>query len=96
MNVRYRVELSQTERSELKALLSGGKQAARKLKRRHGLSHRRYKGDAGMKRWRSLASSPKTSSILATPWKSSHTPSKKTAGRPAVTAKTIYFAPESR
>ena len=33
MNVRYRVELSQTERSELTALLSGGKQAARKLKR---------------------------------------------------------------
>jgi transposase len=33
MNVRYRVELSQAERDELKALLSGGKQAARKLKR---------------------------------------------------------------
>lgn len=33
MNVRYRVELSQTERAELKALLSGGKHAARKLKR---------------------------------------------------------------
>jgi transposase len=33
MNVRYRVELSQTEREELKALLSGGKHAARKLKR---------------------------------------------------------------
>jgi transposase len=33
MNVRYRVELSQTERDQLKALLSGGKQAARKLKR---------------------------------------------------------------
>ena len=33
MNVRYRVELSQTERSELTALPSGGKQAARKLKR---------------------------------------------------------------
>jgi transposase len=32
MNVRYRVELSQTERDELKALLSG-KHAARKLKR---------------------------------------------------------------
>ena len=31
--VRYRIELSQTERSELTALLSGGKQAARKLKR---------------------------------------------------------------
>jgi hypothetical protein len=30
MNVRYRVELSQTER---KALLSGGKQAVRKLTR---------------------------------------------------------------
>jgi transposase-like protein len=33
MNVRYRVELSQVERSELKALLSGGKHASRKLKR---------------------------------------------------------------
>ena len=33
MNVRYRVELSQDERIELKALLSGGKHAARKLKR---------------------------------------------------------------
>ncbi|WP_245322858.1 IS630 family transposase, partial [Bradyrhizobium valentinum] len=33
MNVRYRVELSQTEQAELTALLSGGKHAARKLKR---------------------------------------------------------------
>ena len=33
MNLRYRVELSQTERAELTALLSGGKHAARKLKR---------------------------------------------------------------
>jgi hypothetical protein len=33
MNVRYRVELSETERAELTALLSGGKHAARKLKR---------------------------------------------------------------
>jgi hypothetical protein len=33
MNVRYRIELSQAERSELTALLSGGKHAARKLKR---------------------------------------------------------------
>ncbi|HEX3442717.1 MAG TPA: IS630 family transposase [Pseudolabrys sp.] len=33
MNVRYRVELSQTERDELGALLNGGKHAARKLKR---------------------------------------------------------------
>jgi transposase len=33
MNVRYRVELSQTERAELTAFLSGGKHAARKLKR---------------------------------------------------------------
>jgi transposase len=33
MNVRYRVELNQTERAELTALLSGGKHAARKLKR---------------------------------------------------------------
>jgi transposase len=33
MNVRYRVELSQIEHSELRALLSGGKHASRKLKR---------------------------------------------------------------
>jgi len=33
MNVRCRVELSHAERTELRALLSGGKQAARKLKR---------------------------------------------------------------
>ena len=33
MNVRYRVELSQAERSELAALPSGGKHTARKLKR---------------------------------------------------------------
>jgi len=33
MNIRYRVELSQTERDELKDLLSGGRHAARKLKR---------------------------------------------------------------
>jgi transposase len=33
MNVRYRVELSQAERSELTSLLSGGKHLARKLKR---------------------------------------------------------------
>src|SRR5215831_9138356 len=33
MNIRYRVELSQTERDEFKALLSGGRLAVRKLKR---------------------------------------------------------------
>jgi hypothetical protein len=33
MNVRYRVELSQGEREALRGLLSGGKHAARKLKR---------------------------------------------------------------
>ena len=33
MNIRYRVELSQTEREELMVLLSGGKHPARKLKR---------------------------------------------------------------
>src|ERR1700726_55295 len=33
MNVRYRVELSQAEREELRKLLSGGKQAVRKFKR---------------------------------------------------------------
>jgi transposase len=33
MNIRYRVELSQAERSKLAALLNGGKHSARKLKR---------------------------------------------------------------
>jgi transposase len=33
MNVRYRAELSQIERTELRALLSGGKHTSRKLKR---------------------------------------------------------------
>jgi hypothetical protein len=33
MNVCYRVELSQSERGELAAMLSKGKQGARKLKR---------------------------------------------------------------
>ena len=33
MNIRYRVELNETERAQLTAMLSGGKQAARKLKR---------------------------------------------------------------
>ena len=33
MNIRYRVELNQTERAELTALVSGGKHAVRKLKR---------------------------------------------------------------
>ena len=33
MNVRYRVDLSQAERDQLSALLSGGRHASRKLKR---------------------------------------------------------------
>ena len=33
MNVRYRVELSQSERDELGALVSGGKLSVRRLKR---------------------------------------------------------------
>ena len=33
MNVRYRIELSQTERAEVTLLLNGGKHAARRLKR---------------------------------------------------------------
>jgi hypothetical protein len=33
MNLRYRVELSQDEREELKTLISGGKHPVRKLKR---------------------------------------------------------------
>jgi hypothetical protein len=43
MNVRYRVELSQAEREQLRGLLSGGKHAARKLKRAQIL----LAGDAG-------------------------------------------------
>jgi hypothetical protein len=33
MNIRYRVELSEAERTQLTALLSGGQHSARKLKR---------------------------------------------------------------
>jgi len=33
MNIRYRVELNEAERTQLAALLSGGKHPARKLKR---------------------------------------------------------------
>jgi hypothetical protein len=33
MNIRYRVTLTQDERNELGAFVSGGRQAARKLKR---------------------------------------------------------------
>src|SRR4051794_41964879 len=33
MNIRYRVELSEVERGELRAMLGGGKHAARRLKR---------------------------------------------------------------
>ena len=44
MNVRYRVELSQTERDELAALLAGGKHAVRNLKRAQIL----LAADAGM------------------------------------------------
>jgi transposase len=33
MNIRYRVELSETERAELHSLVSGGRHAARKVKR---------------------------------------------------------------
>ena len=33
MNVRYRIELSQGEHDQLTMMLSGGKHAARKLKR---------------------------------------------------------------
>src|SRR3954470_15460752 len=33
MNIRFRVELSEVERNELTTMLSGGRQAARKLKR---------------------------------------------------------------
>src|SRR5918912_4363871 len=37
MNIRYRVELSEAERDELTTLLSGGRHAARKLKRAQAL-----------------------------------------------------------
>src|SRR3954453_13432091 len=44
MNIRYRVELNEAERSELEALLRGGRHAARKLKRAQIL----LAADAGM------------------------------------------------
>jgi hypothetical protein len=44
MNVRYRVELGQVERDQLAEMLSGGKHAARKLKRAQIL----LAADAGM------------------------------------------------
>jgi len=46
MNVRYRVDLSQAERDGLMAMLSGGKHAARKLKR----AQRHRQVDAGKDR----------------------------------------------
>jgi hypothetical protein len=45
MNVRYRVELSQGERDELKALLSAGKHSVRKLKRAQILLAARCRSD---------------------------------------------------
>jgi len=57
MNLRYRVELSQTER-ELTALLSGGKQAARKLKRAQILLGKRWNGRLTISRARSLQFAP--------------------------------------
>src|SRR5213595_2097121 len=44
MNIRYRVDLSEAERSELEALLRGGRHAARTLKRAQIL----LAADAGM------------------------------------------------
>src|SRR3954462_14179992 len=44
MTIRYRVDLSEAERSELEALLRGGRRAARKLKRAQIL----LAADAGM------------------------------------------------
>jgi hypothetical protein len=55
MNVRYRVELSQSERAELGSLLSGGKDGVRKLKRAQVL----LAADAGARATRrSLAGMP--------------------------------------
>lgn len=54
MNVRYRVELSQVERTGLKTLLSSGKHASRKLKRaqvllaRAGASDEEIAGSVGV------------------------------------------------
>ena len=45
MNIRYRIELSQAERTELMALVSGGTQAVRKVKRAQIL----LAADAGVK-----------------------------------------------
>jgi hypothetical protein len=60
MNVRYRIELSQTKRSELTTLLSGGKQAARKLKRAQIL----LAADAGVSDDDIAASSGKEEALL--------------------------------
>ena len=59
MNIRYQVELSEAERSEIEALLRGGRHAARKLKRAQILlaADARMPGDA-------IAQS----ALLAPPW----------------------------
>ena len=55
MNVRYRVELNEAERNELKALVSGGKAAVRKVKRAQillatdkGMSDEQIAGSVGV------------------------------------------------
>ena len=50
MNVRCRVELSHAERAEFRALLSGGKQTARKLERAQILLSRRPRAPVGGRR----------------------------------------------
>ena len=62
MNVRYRVDLDQAERDELTAMLSGGKHAARKLKRAQillaadaGVSDEDHRRDGGGRRLHGLS-----------------------------------------
>ena len=62
MNIRYRVELSVEERDELSKMLSGGKHAARKLKRAQIL----LAADAGIATRRSRAASVGGSTVYRT------------------------------
>jgi hypothetical protein len=63
MTIRYRVELSHTEREELTALLSGGKQAARRLKQAQIL----LAADAGIRNASHAFSHLATSSAFGSP-----------------------------
>jgi Homeodomain-like domain len=71
MNIRYRVDLSEAERLELEALLSGGRHAARKLKRAQillaadaGASKRRLPAPCGSADRRSMEPSGASSKAI--------------------------------